>query len=281
VAAAGLDVFEDEPLAADSEFRKLPNVNLTPHLGASTAEAQDAVGVEVAEQIADVLNGGVIRNAVNMPSLDATALKVLGPYLDLGSKLGTLVQQIATDRVERLRISYWGKIVELDANPVTRAIQRGFLRRISSESLNFINAPVVMQRLGVQVEIVKSNTEVDYTELVQVEAVQADGKTVSASGTLLGKAASSRLVELNGREVEAALTGKLLIYANDDQPGIIGMIGTLMGKDGVNIAAMSLGRTVAGGTALAVLNVDTEPSAGALKELTAHPAIKQARLVHL
>jgi D-3-phosphoglycerate dehydrogenase len=281
VAAAGLDVFEDEPLAADSEFRKLPNVNLTPHLGASTAEAQDAVGVEVAEQIADVLNGGVIRNAVNMPSLDATALKVLGPYLDLGTKLGTLVQQIATDRVERLRITYWGKIVELDANPVTRAIQRGFLRRISSESLNFINAPVVMQRLGMQVDVVKSNTEVDYTELVQVEAVQANGKSVSAAGTLLGKGNSPRLVELNDREVEAALTGKLLIYANDDQPGIIGMIGTLMGKDGVNIAAMSLGRTSAGGTALAVLNVDTEPSAAALKELTAHPAIKQARLVNL
>jgi D-3-phosphoglycerate dehydrogenase len=281
VAAAGLDVYENEPLAADSELRKFPNVTLTPHLGASTAEAQDAVGVEIAEQIADVLNGGVIRNAVNMPSLDAATLKVLGPYLSLGNKLGTLVQQLATDRVERLRITYWGKIVELDANPVTRAIQRGFLHRISGESLNYINAPVVMQRLGVQVDITKSNVETDYTELVQVEAVQADGAVVSAVGTLLGKGNTPRLVGLNGREVEAAPAGELLVYENSDEPGIIGMVGTLMGRAGVNIAAMSLSRTIEGGTALTVLNLDSEPAAGVLKELTAHPAIKQARLVHL
>jgi len=281
VAAAGLDVFEHEPLPVDSELRKLPNVTLTPHLGASTAEAQDAVGVEIAEQIADVLNGGVIRNAVNMPSLDAATLKVLGPYLDLGNKLGTLVQQMASQRVERLRITYWGKIVELDANPVTRAIQRGFLVRISSESLNYINAPIMMQRLGVQVDITKSNVETDYTELVQVEAVQADGATVSAVGTLLGKANTPRLVALNGREVEAVPSGKLLIYENNDEPGIIGMVGMLMGRANVNIAAMSLSRTIEGGTALTVLNLDSEPAPGVLKELTAHPAIKQARLVHL
>jgi D-3-phosphoglycerate dehydrogenase len=281
VAAAGLDVYEQEPLAADSELRKFPNVTLTPHLGASTAEAQDAVGVEIAEQIADVLNGGVIRNAVNMPSLDAATLKVLGPYLNLGNKLGTLVQQLATERVERLRITYWGKIVELDANPVTRAIQRGFLHRISSESLNYINAPVVMQRLGLQVDITKSNVETDYTELVQVEAVQADGGIVSAMGTLLGKGNTPRLVALNGREVEAAPSGKLLVYENNDEPGIIGMVGTLMGRAHVNIAAMSLSRTIEGGTALTVLNLDSEPAPGVLKELTAHPAIKQARLVHL
>jgi len=281
VGGAGLDVFEEEPLAADSELRKFPNVNLTPHLGASTNEAQEAVGNEVAEQIADVLNGGVIRNAVNMPSLDANTLKVVGPYLNLGNKLGTLVQQLATDRVERLRITYWGKIVDLDANTVTRAIQRGFLSRISGESLNFINAPGVMQRLGIQVEIIKSNLESDYTELMQVEGVQADGTIVSASGTLLGKGNNPRLVALNGRAVEAVPSGKLLVYLNSDQPGIIGMIGSLLGRDKVNIAAMSLSRTTAGGTALAVLNLDSEPSAAALEELTAHPAIKQVQVIHL
>jgi D-3-phosphoglycerate dehydrogenase len=281
VAAAGLDVFEEEPLAADSELRKLPNVTLTPHLGASTAEAQDAVGIEIAEQIADVLNGGVISNAVNMPSLDATTLKLIGPYLELGAKLGTLVQQLATSRVERLRITYWGKIVELDANPVTRAIQRGFLSRISGDGLNFINAPTMMQRLGVQVDITKSNVETDYTELMQVEAVAADGQVFSAMGTLLGKANSPRLVALNGREVEALPQGVLLIYENHDEPGIIGMVGMLMGRDSVNIAAMSLSRNNAGGTALCVLNLDSQPSAAALKELTAHRAIKQAVVVNL
>ncbi len=281
VAAAGLDVYEDEPLAADSELRKFANVTLTPHLGASTAEAQDAVGVEVAEQIADVLNGGVIRNAVNMPSLDAATLKVIGPYLELGSKLGTLVQQLATERVERLRITFFGKAGEIDANPVTRAIQRGFLRRISGETLNFINAPFLMERLGIQVEVVKSSSAVDYAELILVEALQAGGATVSATGTLLGKGNSPRIVALNGREVEAVPTGKLLIYENIDQPGIIGMVGTLMGREKVNIAAMSLSRTTEGGTALTVLNLDSEPAAMVLKELTTHPAIKQARLVHL
>src|SRR3954470_24660680 len=119
VAAAGLDVFEDEPLAKDSEFRSMPNVVLTPHLGASTAEAQESVGIEIAEQIADVLNGGVIRNAVNVPSIDAAALKILGPYLDLGAKLGTLVQQIAPQQVSMLSITFWGKLVEMDVNAVT------------------------------------------------------------------------------------------------------------------------------------------------------------------
>src|SRR3954466_14317468 len=175
VAAAGLDVYEEEPLAKDSELRSLPNVVLTPRLRASTAEAQESVGIEVAEQIADVLAGGVIRNAVNVPSLDAATVKVLGPYLDLGTKLGTLVQQIAPAQVQKLRITYWGKLLEIDANAVIRAIQRGFLSRISGESLNYINAPVVMDRLGVQVEVVKSNQETDYTELMLVEAVTAKG----------------------------------------------------------------------------------------------------------
>src|SRR5690606_15380210 len=141
VAAAGLDVFEDEAVAKDSEFRTRPNVVLAPHLGASTAEAQESVGIEVAEQIADLLNTGAVRNAVNMPSMDAATAKVLGPYLDLGQKLGTLVQQVAPKQIATLRISYFGKIVDLDANAITRSIQFGFLRRISGDEVNLVNAP--------------------------------------------------------------------------------------------------------------------------------------------
>ncbi|MBL9216192.1 MAG: phosphoglycerate dehydrogenase [Opitutaceae bacterium] len=281
VAAAGLDVFEDEPLAADSELRSLPNVTLTPHLGASTAEAQDAVGVEVAEQITDVLNGGVIRNAVNMPALDAAALKVLAPYLELGGKLGTLVQQISPSSIATLRITYWGKMVELDANAVTRAVIRGYLRRITGEVINYVNAPLTLERLGIKAEVIKSTVDTDYTELMQVEAVAGDGRVCSATGTLIGKANSPRLVALNSREVEAAPAGVLLIYENHDEPGIIGMVGTLMGRERVNIAAMSLSRNNAGGTALCVLNLDSAPSASALKELTSHRAIKQAVVVNL
>ena len=281
VGGAGLDVYEEEPLAADSEFRKLPNVTLTPHLGASTAEAQDAVGVEIAEQIADVLKGGVIRNAVNVPSIDAAALKALAPYLDLGAKLGTLVQQVAPSQVATLRITYFGKIVDLDSNPVTRSIERGFLRRISGEEANFDNAPVLLQRLGIQVEVVKSTASSDYTELIQVEAIPPEGAAVSAVGTLIGKSAMPRIVGLNGREVEVAAEGKLLVLENVDQPGMVGAIGTILGRDKVNIADMSLSRHAPGGIATMVVRVDTEPSPAARAEIKGHPAIKMAKFVQL
>ena len=281
VAAAGLDVYEDEPLTAESELRRLPNVTLTPHLGASTAEAQDAVGVEVAEQIADVLNGGVIRNAVNMPTLDAATLKVLRPYLDLGAKLGTLLQQISPEQVGLLKITYWGKIVELDANAITRGIIRGWLRRISGDNVNFVNAPVLLERLGVRSEVVKSTGESDYNELIQVEALGADGVARNVAGTLIGKASSPRVVSINGRQVEVAATGKLLIIENSDEPGMIGYVGTLLGKDGVNIANMSLSRQEAGQTALMVINLDSEPSEAARRELKGHKAIRLAKFVQL
>jgi D-3-phosphoglycerate dehydrogenase len=280
VAAAGLDVFEEEPLAKDSELRSLPNVTLTPHLGASTAEAQDAVGVEVAEQIADVLLNGAVRNAVNLPSVDAATAKLLGPYLDLGAKLGTLVQQLALASVAKLRITYYGKIIDLDANAITRAVQRGYLKRISGEGVNDVNAPIVLERLGLRCEVIKSTEDSDYTELMLVEAVAADGSARSAAGTLIAKA-SPRIVALNGRDVEVAATGKLLIIENEDAPGMIGYVGTLLGKDKVNIANMSLSRQQAGKTALMVINLDSEPSAAARTELKAHAAIKLAKFVQL
>jgi D-3-phosphoglycerate dehydrogenase len=281
VAAAGFDVFEDEPLAKDSELRSLPNVTLTPHLGASTAEAQESVGIEIAEQIADVLNGGVIRNAVNVPSIDAAALKVVGPYLDLGAKLGTLVQQIAPAQIASLRITYWGKIIDLDVNSVTRSIQRGFLRRISGESVNFVNAPSLLERLGVRAEVVKSTDDSGYTDLIKVDATAADGTTYSASGTLIGKGNQARIVEINGREVEVVADGKLLVLENLDQPGMVGQIGTILGEDKVNIADMSLSRLMPGGTAYMVVRVDTEPSEAARKIIKGHAAIKVAKFVQL
>jgi D-3-phosphoglycerate dehydrogenase len=281
VAAAGLDVFEEEPLAKDSELRTLPNVVLTPHLGASTSEAQEAVGIEVAEQIADVLNGGVIRNAVNMPSMDANAVKVLGPSIDLGGKLGTLVQQIAPPQIATLRITYWGKIVDLDVNAVTRAIQRGFLRRISGDSVNFVNAPVALERLGVRAEIVKSTDDSGYSELIRVEAITPDNTAYTASGTFIGKSNQPRIVSINGREVEVAAEGKLLVLENLDQPGMVGTIGTILGQDKVNIADMSLSRLTPGGTAYMVVRVDTEPSESARAVIKGHAAIKLAKFVQL
>jgi D-3-phosphoglycerate dehydrogenase len=281
VGAAGLDVYEDEPLAKDSELRRLSNVVLTPHLGASTAEAQDAVGVEIAEQIADVLKGGVVRNAVNMPSLDAAALRALGPYLDLGGKLGTLVQQIAPRQIAALRVTFWGKIVDLDTNPVARAVQRGFLRRISGEEVNFVNAPVLFHRLGVKFDVLKSTGESDYAGLIQVEATCPDGTAHSADGALTGAASQPRIVGINGRDVDVAAEGKLLVLENLDRPGMVGAVGTILGNDGVNIADMSLSRLTPGGTAYMVVRVDTEPSENARREIKQHPAIRMAKFVQL
>jgi D-3-phosphoglycerate dehydrogenase len=281
VAAAGLDVFEDEPLAKDSELRSLPNVVLTPHLGASTAEAQESVGIEVAEQIADVLNGGVIRNAVNVPSIDATTMKVLGPYIDLGTKLGTLVQQIAPQQISQLTITYWGKLLDLDVNAVTRSIERGFLRRISGEEVNFVNAPARLERLGIRALVTKSTNDSGYTDLIQVEAATPDGKVFSAAGTLIGKNNEPRIVNINGREVEVLADGKLLVLENVDQPGMVGEVGTILGRDKVNIADMSLSRLTPGGTAYMVVRVDSEPSEAARKVIKDHAAIKVAKFVQL
>jgi D-3-phosphoglycerate dehydrogenase len=281
VAAAGLDVYEDEPLAKDSPLRTMPNVVLTPHLGASTAEAQESVGIEIATQITDVLKGGVIRNAVNMPSLDAAMLKTLTPYIDLGTKLGTLVQQISPPQISTLRITYWGKIVDLDANTITRSIQRGYLRRVSGDEVNFVNAPSLMHRLGVQVETVKSNNDCGYTELMAVDVITPEGRIFSAQGTLIGKGAQPRIVNINSREVEVLAEGGLLVLENSDVPGMVGTIGAILGEDRVNIADMSLSRLTPGGTAYMVVRVDTEPSETARKAIKDHPAIKMAKFVQL
>ncbi len=281
VGAAGLDVFETEPLPKDSDLRSAPNIVLTPHIAASTSEAQESVGIEIAEQIADVLLHGAVRNAVNLPSMDAAAAKVVAPHLDLAAKLGTLVQQIAPKQIAKLRVVYQGKVAELDVNAITRALQCGFLRRISGDGVNAVNAPTFIQRLGLAFEVVKSSDAGDYTDLIEVEATAGDGSVHSARGTLIGKANAPRIVGINGREVEVAAEGQLLVLENADQPGMVGAVGTLLGNDGVNIADMSLSRLTPGGTAYMVVRVDHEPSAAAREAIKANSAIKLAKFVQL
>jgi D-3-phosphoglycerate dehydrogenase len=280
VAAAGLDVFEVEPPAADSELRGHPRIVLTPHLGASTIEAQESVGVEIAHAVTEALSGGVIRSAVNMPSIDAETLEVLKPYLELGSSLGTFLQQISPTQVDKIQVNYWGKIVDLDSNSVTRGILKGYLRLISGAEVNFVNAPVIIKRLGIEVDVTKSNLESDYTELVQVEAYGSDGTICSVAGTLIGKADKPRVVNINGQEVESDLGGINLILEHSDEPGIVGQVGTEIGRDRVNIATMSLGRKEAGGVAMNVINLDSELSEAAMDAITATPGVRRALLVH-
>lgn len=279
VGAAGLDVFEEEPLAADHPLRGLANVVLTPHLGASTREAQESVGLEVAEALTQVLQGGVIRNAVNMPSVDARTLKVLRPYLTLAAKVGTILQQVGPAQVRKLRLSFWGRVTEVDVLPVARSFMRGWLRRVSGEAVNDVNAPHVLRRLGIELEIVQSSTDSDYTELVRAEAVGADGEVGTVEATMLGKSHRPRIVHLSGRDVEANPEGFLLLVENEDVPGQVGVLGSILGKYTVNIANMSLSRNAVGGIALTALELDTRPSAEILAEIRAHPTIRRVTLV--
>jgi D-3-phosphoglycerate dehydrogenase len=279
VAAAGLDVFEQEPLPADAGFRNCDKLVLTPHLGASTTEAQFNVGVEIAENIAVILKTGTVSNAVNMPSVDSHTLKMLRPYLKLGTMLGTVIQQLTPDSIRKLNISFFGKLVELDTNPLTRAVQRGYLQKISGEGVNDVNAGLCMKRLGIEVQFTKSNSETPYSELIRLEATLDDGSMMSIEGTLMGKDADPRIVSINDRDIEVSPRNVLLLVENKDTPGMVGMLGSIMGKHQVNIANMSLNRTKAGENALAVFELDESPSKEAIDEILASNRIFSAKVV--
>ena len=278
VAGAALDVFEIEPLPHDSPLRSAPNLVLTPHLGASTAEAQESVGIEIAQSIREVLLEGTIRNAVNMPNLDAKTLAIIGPHLRFGEKLGKFLSQIAPKRADSLNVNYSGKVNEVDTSAITRAVLKGFLQIAGGSEVNEVNAPAFAQTLGLQVSESRLSAPGDYTDMLELSAV-AEGKTVSVGGAFFG--ATPRIVSINSRPVEARPHGVLLVLENTDRPGMVGRIGTLLGDHGVNIATMSLSRNQAGGTALTVLNLDTAPSEKLLSEVRSSEDIQSAQVIQL
>ena len=278
VAAAALDVFETEPLPADSPLRGLPNLILTPHLGASTAEAQEGVGIEVAEQIRAALLQGEIRNAVNMPSIDAKTLAAVGPHLALGEKLGLFLSQIAAKRCDSLNINFSGKMNEVDTTPITRAVLTGFLRAAGGGDVNVVNAPAFAETIGLKITESRESSVGDFAELIELTATGESG-WVSVAGTFFGH--TPRIVKINGQHVEAKPEGVVCILENRDRPGIVGHVGTLMGRHGVNIASMSLSRNEVGGSALTVLNLDSAPDAAVVKELLAEGDITSVQVVQL
>jgi D-3-phosphoglycerate dehydrogenase len=278
VAGAALDVFEVEPLPADSPLRSAPNIVLTPHLGASTAEAQESVGIEIAQSIRAVLLEGTIRNAVNMPNLDAKTLAVVGPHLRFGEKLGKFLSQIAPKRAETLNINYSGKVNEVDTTAITRAVLKGFLQSAGGNEINEVNAPAFAETLGLKVSESRLSAPGDYTDMLELSAA-GEGKDVSVGGAFFG--ATPRIVSINSRPVEAKPQGVVLVLENTDRPGMVGRIGTLLGEHGVNIATMSLSRNQAGGTALTVLNLDTALSDDVLAEIRASDDIQSAQVIQL
>jgi D-3-phosphoglycerate dehydrogenase len=278
VAAAALDVFEVEPLPTDSPLRGAPNLVLTPHLGASTAEAQESVGIEIAHSIRAALLEGTIRNAVNMPSLDAKTLAIIGPHLRFGEKLGRFLSQLAPKRVETLNINYSGKVNEVDTTAITRSILKGFLQIAGGTEVNEVNAPSFAEGLGLKVSESRLSAPGDYTDMLELSAA-GEGKTVSVGGAFFG--ATPRIISINSRPVEARPHGVVLVLENTDRPGMVGRVGTLLGGHGVNIATMSLSRNQAGGTALTVLNLDTAPDEELLKEIRASEDILSAQVIQL
>ncbi len=282
VAAAGLDVFIVEPLAADHPFRKHPGLILTPHLGASSEEAQEKCGIEVAEVITGYLLTGEVRNAVNMPYLDAETYEKVKPYLLLGEKLGKLLAQLAPAQVDRLHVTYGGKAQELpNIDPVTRAVVQGFLSRASVKDLNNINVRSIASTLGLTVEEKRSSEPVTFNEWLHVQAFNGNEKVISAGGTFFGSPNNPRIVRLYSLPVEIPISGIMLLLSNKDRPGIVGHLGTLLAKHNVNIASMSLSRDTAGGDAFTVLNLDSEPPAAVIAELEKDDCIRNVKVVKL
>ncbi len=281
VAGAALDVYEVEPPPADLPLRGLPQVIMTPHLGASTEEAQENVGIEIAEAITAYLLEGEVRNAVNLPALDAKTFALVRPYLLLGEKLGRLLGQLAPKQIDRVQITYGGKARELAAtDPVTRAILRGLLEPSAGAELNYVNVRSVASNRGIVIEEKRSDEPVTFNEWLHV-AVYSGGEKTSAGGTFFGSPNNPRIVRVFSTPTEIPLSGTVLLLRNRDRPGIVGHIGTLLGRHKVNIASMTLSRDHAGGHALTALSLDTPPPDGAVDELLQDPDISNVRVVRL
>jgi D-3-phosphoglycerate dehydrogenase len=282
VAGAALDVFSVEPLPADHPYRRQPNLILTPHLGASTEEAQEKCGIEVAEVIAGYLLTGEVRNAVNLPYLDAKTYEQVKPYLPLGEALGKLLAQLSPAAADRIYITYGGNARQLpNVDPVTRAVLRGFLASSNLKDVNNVNVRAAAAGIGITVEEKKSDEPVTFNEWVHVQAFSGGKKLVSAGGTFFGSPNNPRIVRLFSSPVEIPVTGTLLLLNNKDRPGIVGYLGTLLGKHKVNIASMSLGRDTVGGSALTVLSLDSAPPQALLDELQKDTDISNVKVVML
>jgi D-3-phosphoglycerate dehydrogenase len=280
IAGAALDVFENEPLAPDSPLLKVGSqLILTPHLGASTEEAQLNVAVDVAEQIRDVLLGLPARTAVNIPGLGAEVWQKLKPYLQLAEMLGNLVGQLAGGRVESLDVRLQGELANNNSQPIVVAALKGLLSPALRERVNFVNASIEAKERGIRVTETRDTAIEDYTGSLHLTANGSQGQQ-SVSGALLGKS-EMRITSINGFPINVAPSNYMLLTLHRDQPGIIGKIGSLLGNFNVNIASMQVGRRMVRGEAVMVLNLDDPLPAGLLDEIVRIPGVSDAYTVKL
>jgi D-3-phosphoglycerate dehydrogenase len=254
VAAAAVDVFPREPYSGP--LLALENVVVTPHLAASTEEAQDRAGLIVAEQVVAALEGGLVTNAVNIPSIGAEDLEMLGPFVPLASMLGRLAMELAEGRAERISLTYAGALAGYDTRVLTTAVLNGAFQGRVAQRVNYVNAPLIADERGIEVREEKQHTPAGYTNLIRV-SVARDGEVFEVAGTTMGSENRLWLVEALGYQIEIELAPLMFFFRYDDKPGVIGRVGTGFGEAGVNIANMAVSRTNSGDKALMALTLDS------------------------
>jgi D-3-phosphoglycerate dehydrogenase len=273
VAAAALDVFSAEPYSGP--LLDLENVVATPHLAASTEEAQDRAGVIVAEQIVAALEGGLVTNAVNIPTLRAEDIEALAPYVPLAAKLGRLAMELAQGRAERIELTYYGALSQYDTRLLTVAALNGAFQGRTDQPVNYVNAPLVAAERGIEVAEERKRSSRDFTNLIRVGV-----DDIRVAGTTIGREHRQWLVSALGFELEMELAPLLVVFRYDDVPGVIGRVGTTFGEAQVNIANMTVSRTRRGGKALMVLSIDT-PAPAELVERLQGEGFDDARFISL
>jgi D-3-phosphoglycerate dehydrogenase len=279
VAGAALDVYVDEPPRADHPLLELDQVITTPHLGASTDEAQLNVAIAVAEQMVDFLAKGVVRYAVNVPSVSPELLEVLRPYLTLGEKLGSLHTQMAGALPAEVQVEYRGDVTQYNVAPLTLAVLKGLLTPVMESIVNYVNAPLIAKERGIKIVESKAEAAGDFASSVVLKGKNGKGN-LEVEGAIFGSK-HPRIVRVNDFYLEAVPEGYILILQNMDVPGVVGIIGTTLGNNGINIAGMELGRSEKGGNAISFTHVDEMVPQKTLDELRALPQIVSAELVKL
>jgi D-3-phosphoglycerate dehydrogenase len=279
VAGAALDVFRQEPTPPDHPLVKHPRVICTPHLGASTEEAQENVAIAIAEQLVRFFTRGEVQNAVNTPSLEAELVSILGPYFTLAERLGGFAAQYVEGGIQEINVRCAGEEIARGIRPLTLHVLKGVLATFMEEAVNTVNAPFLARQRGIVVRESTTREAEDYANLITVELVTDKGRG-TVSGTIFGRQ-NPRIVRIDEISLEAIPEGHILVFTNRDTPGVIGQVGTILGENGVNIAGIQLGRTAPQQDAVAVLNVDQPVTEEVLEKLRALPTIYTAKTITL